>query len=316
MKTVSEIIEAMELKVLTEVYHPDMPIKKGYAGDMLSHVMAHLQSDECWFTILNSMNVIAVASLVSELSMFVFAVRYSLFGDNAFSFSPKAVSFSRRVTTPMVRQSLPVIAEKALFAFGKTIVNSMCTLYGPLMVGAMGVSNNLGGITTNPQNGFEQGSASIISQNFGAGRFRRVLEAFYVTAAINMLIGAVISGLELWQLDFLSGLFDGGSEDFRRMIAMVYRYEALGAVPLGFNAAVMALLYGLGKTQLTLVLNFSRVFIFRIPVFWFLQHCTEVGEKSVGIVMMVSNVSVAVAAGLAAVFVIRRFQREFPVSSS
>ena len=268
------------------------------------------------YVLKSGLNMIAVASLVSELSMFVFAVRYSLFGDNAFSFSPKAVSFSRRVTTPMVRQSLPVIAEKALFAFGKTIVNSMCTLYGPLMVGAMGVSNNLGGITTNPQNGFEQGSASIISQNFGAGRFRRVLEAFYVTAAINMLIGAVISGLELWQLDFLSGLFDGGSEDFRRMIAMVYRYEALGAVPLGFNAAVMALLYGLGKTQLTLVLNFSRVFIFRIPVFWFLQHCTEVGEKSVGIVMMVSNVSVAVAAGLAAVFVIRRFQREFPVSSS
>jgi Na+-driven multidrug efflux pump len=260
--------------------------------------------------------MIAVASLLSELTMFVFAVRFSLAGESAFSFSAKAVSFRGEVTAPMLRSSWPVIAEKALFAFGKTIVNSMCTLYGPLMVGAMGVSNNLGGITTNPQNGFEQGSASIISQNFGAGRFRRVLEAFYVTAAINMLIGAVISGLELWQLDFLSGLFDGGSEDFRRMIAMVYRYEALGAVPLGFNAAVMALLYGLGKTQLTLVLNFSRVFIFRIPVFWFLQHCTEVGEKSVGIVMMVSNVSVAVAAGLAAVFVIRRFKREYPVSSS
>ena len=63
MKTVSEIIESMGLEVLTEVYQPYHPIKKGYAGDMLSHVMAHLQSDECWFTILNSMNVIAVASL-------------------------------------------------------------------------------------------------------------------------------------------------------------------------------------------------------------------------------------------------------------
>ncbi len=63
MKTVSEIIEAMELTVLTEVYHPDAQIEKGYAGDMLSHVMAHLQTGECWFTILNSMNVIAVASL-------------------------------------------------------------------------------------------------------------------------------------------------------------------------------------------------------------------------------------------------------------
>ena len=63
MKTVSEIIEAMDLTVLTEVYRPDQEVKKGYAGDMLSHVMAHLESNECWFTILNSMNVIAVASL-------------------------------------------------------------------------------------------------------------------------------------------------------------------------------------------------------------------------------------------------------------
>ena len=63
MKTVSEIIEAMGLSVLTEVFQPDAVISKGYAGDMLSHVMAHLQNNECWFTILNSMNVIAVASL-------------------------------------------------------------------------------------------------------------------------------------------------------------------------------------------------------------------------------------------------------------
>lgn len=254
---------------------------------------------------------IAVASLCSELFLFAFAVRYSLIGDSAFSFSPRAISFSRKVTVPMILQSLPVIAEKALFAFGKTIVNAMCTVYGALMVGAMGVSNNLGGITTNPQNGFQQGSSAIISQNYGAGKYRRVLEAFYATAIVNMLIGAVISGLELWQLRFLSGLFDGGSEAFLAMIAQVYRFEALGAVPLGFNAAVMALLYGLGETRLTLVLNVSRVFVFRIPVFWALQRWTSLGEKSVGIVMMVSNISVAVLAGVVCVFVIARYKRRY-----
>ena len=259
--------------------------------------------------------MIAVASLLSELTMFAFAVHFSLIGDSAFSFSPKAVSFrERRVLEPMVRQSVPVIAEKALFAFGKTIVNSMCTVYGALMVGAMGVSNDLGAITTTPQDGYQQGSSAIISQNYGAGKYRRMLDAFYATAVINMLLGALISGLELWQLHFLSGLFDGGSDDFRRMIALVYRYEALGAVPLGFNAAVMALLYGLGQTKLTLVLNFARVFVFRIPVFWFLQHCTSLGEASVGIVMMVSNISVAVAAGVTALVVIRRFKREHAIS--
>ena len=255
--------------------------------------------------------MIAVASLLSELTMFAFAVRYSLIGDGAFSFSIKAVAFrERRVPEPMIRSSLPVIAEKALFAAGKTVVNAMCTVYGALMVGAMGVSNNLGGITTNPQNGYQQGSAAIISQNYGAGRFRRVLDAFYATAAVNMLLGLVISSLELWQLDFLAGLFDGGSEEFRRLIATVYRFEALGAVPLGLNAAVMALLYGLGKTRLTLILNFARVFVFRIPVFWFLQHYTNLGEKSVGIVMMVSNTAVAVAAAIVCAVVIRDFKRD------
>ena len=254
--------------------------------------------------------MVAVASLCSELAMFAFALHFSLAGENAFSFSAKAVTLQGRVTAPMVIQSLPVIAEKALFAFGKTIVNSMCTLYGAVMVGAMGVSNNLGGVTTNPQNGFQQGSSAIISQNFGAGKYDRVLRVFYVTIAVNVMMSAVITGIEILNLDLLAGLFDSGSSEFHRMITMVYRFEAYGAVPLGINAAVLALLYGLGKTKLTLVLNFSRVFLFRIPVFWFLQNYTDLGEASVGIVMMVSNISVTVMAVSVAAVVIARFRKE------
>ncbi len=255
--------------------------------------------------------MIAVASLVSQVLLFVFAIKNSLDGDGAFTFSLKAVTMKGEVTTPMISRSIPVITEKALFAFGKTIVNSMCTVYGDLMVGAMGVSNNLGGFTTMPQNGYQEGAASIISQNYGAGKYKRVLDAFFSVLAVNVLIGAVISGLEIWQMDFFAGLFDSGSIEFHNMIKLVYRYEALGAVPLGLNASVLALLYGLGKTKLTLVLNFSRVFLFRIPVFWFLQHYTDLGEASVGIVMMVSNISVAVMAGIVAAVVIGKFKSEY-----
>ena len=255
--------------------------------------------------------MIAVASLASQALLFVFAIKNSLEGDGAFTFSLKAVTMKGEVTVPMISRSIPVIVEKALFAFGKTIVNSMCTVYGDLMVGAMGVSNNLGGITTNPQNGYQEGAASIISQNYGAGKYKRVLEAFYAALAVNVIIGIVISGIEIWQMDFFAGLFDSGSQEFHEMIKLVYRYEALGAVPLGVNAAVLALLYGLGKTKLTLVLNFSRVFVFRIPVFWYLQNYTNYGEASVGIVMMVSNIASTVMAAIAAAFVIRNFKKEY-----
>lgn len=262
--------------------------------------------------ILNSgLVMIAVASLASQAVLLGFALRNSIFGKSAFTFSAKAVTVQQCVVAPMVENSVPVIAEKAFFAFGKTVVNAMCTVYGALMVGAMGVSNNLGGITTNPQNGYQEGAAAIISQNFGAGKYRRVLKAFVSVLVIDVAVGAVISGMELWQMDALANLFDSGSAEFHAMITLVYRYEALGAVPLGINAAVMSLLYGLGKTRLTLILNVARVFVFRIPVFWFLQHYTTLGQASVGVVMMVSNISVTLIAVVVAGVVIRNFRRTY-----
>lgn len=113
--------------------------------------------------------MIAAASLASQLLLFGFALKNSICGRSAFSFSAQAVTARREVVGPMVQNSVPVIAERAFFAFGKTIVNAMCGVYGPLMVGAMGVSNNMGGITTNPQNGYEEGASAIISQNTGPG---------------------------------------------------------------------------------------------------------------------------------------------------
>lgn len=262
--------------------------------------------------ILNSgLVMIAAASLISQIALFIFAIKNSIIGDSAFSFSAKAVTLDREVTAPMVFRSVPVIAEKALFAFGKTIVNSMCTVYGDLMVGAMGVSNNLGGFATMPQNGYQDGAASIISQNLGAGKHKRVIQAFYATVLINVAVGGIITALVLWQLNFMAGLFDSGSPEFHDMIMLVYRYEAYGAVPLGINASVMALLYGLGKTRLTLLINFSRVFVFRIPVFWYLQNYTNYGQASVGIVMMVSNIAVTVMSVVVAFIVIRKFKKTY-----
>ena len=62
----------------------------------------------------------------------------------------------------------------------------------------------------------------------------------------------------------------------------------------------MGLLYGFGKTRLTLFMNICRLFVFRIPVLWALQHFTDLGNYSVGIVMAVSNICCGILAALVA----------------
>ncbi|MCM1100611.1 MAG: MATE family efflux transporter [Clostridium sp.] len=254
--------------------------------------------------------MISWASLISQVCLMIFGVARGLMeSDNAFGFSLKAVTLKREVVGPMLSQSFPVMVEKMAFAFGKTVVNAMSVSYGELTVGALGVSNNLGGINTNPQNGIQEGGASIISQNMGAGKPERAVAAFWRVLILNLIIGGVFMTLTLLGLDQLAGLFDGGDPQFHQLIMDVYQYEALGALTLGVNSAVMSLLYGLGKTKLTLAINFSRVFIFRIPVLWALQRFTTLGAESVGIVMLVSNVSVGVVAAAVAAVVLRGMRR-------
>ena len=146
--------------------------------------------------------MIAIATLLSQSILLIFAIYNSLGKESIFSFDLKFVSFRKNVVNDMYLLSIPVVAEKIFFSLGKTLINSMSTVYGALMVGALGVSNTLGGITTSPQNGFQDGSSAIISQNFGAGKYRRVLSAFYNTAIVNTVMGFIRCTATLLGLDF------------------------------------------------------------------------------------------------------------------
>lgn len=258
-------------------------------------------------------NMISCATIISQSLLLLAACINMNQKGNAFGFSLRAISIKKEVICPMLTLSFPVIVERIAFAVGKVIVNSMSTVYGSWTVGALGISNNIGGITTNPQNGFQEGGSSIISQNLGAGRPKRALLAFRWVLYIDILIGLVIMTASLLCLNQLAGLFAGDNAEFAEMIKQIYRFEAVGAIPLGINAAVMALLYGFGKTRVTLVMNFCRVFLFRVPVLWALQQFTDLGNVSAGIVMAVSNVASGVLAAVVGVIEIRRICNTYDV---
>ena len=232
---------------------------------------------------------IAVATLISQLTVLFTAIVVMTKKDNLFSFSSKAVSFKSEIVNPMLKLSIPVIIEKAAFAMGKVIVNSMCTVYGPQTVGALGISNNIGGITTMPQNGFQEGGSAVISQNRGAKKFSRTLKAFWCELICNLIIGVVLMSISLLCLEQISKFFAGDNLEFQEMIKGIYSWEAWGAIPLGINASVLSLMYGFGKTKITLFMNFCRIFVFRVPVLIALQKFTNYGSESAGIVMGISN---------------------------
>ena len=60
---VEEVVERMNLQVLTDEVGLQNEIVGGYCGDLLSFVMAHVKEKALWMTVQGHINTVAVASL-------------------------------------------------------------------------------------------------------------------------------------------------------------------------------------------------------------------------------------------------------------
>lgn len=245
---------------------------------------------------------VAIATMVGQAAMFVILLLMMLERDNvlALKFSEFKLDFS--VCKKIAAISFPIFLGKFIFSFGKVSINSMCKAYGPLVVGALGVSNNVNGLATNPINSFEEGTSTIISQNLGAGNEKRALKTFRYS--FFMATGLGIIGYILIRFilqDEIIGLYNQnelaeGAADFLQLIKSIHKYDSLSILALAVNSAVLGVLYGYGKTKMTMILNISRVFVFRIPILWYLQTFhKEIGAEAAGLSMGISNICIAIA---------------------
>lgn len=256
------------------------------------------------------MLMLPAATLISQGIITCIAIRTLTSKKNPFRISFKACSFEKSFVKTLAFLSLPVFLEKFVFAFGKVIVNSMCAFYGPDVIGALGVSNRLGGLSTQPPGGFQEGETALISQNLGNGNLDRALRVFYKVLFINLifsLICFIVTGI--FQQPLVT-LFARDNESFAVSIAKIYYYERLDTILIAINTSVMGMLYGFGKTKIALYINIVRLFVYRIPSLYFFIHFTNLGIEAVGLAMLVSNGLVGITAGAVAIPLIVKIKKQ------
>ncbi len=197
---------------------------------------------------------IAGASLITYSLFALYSISHLFEKNSIFCIKPGLVFRKSCYSRKIIGISCPVAVEDSAFSLGKVVVNSMASAYGAEMVGALGVSNNMCGLASNLENGFSDASSSIVSQNYGAGKFRRAVETYKA----NIVITFIVSALALLFLniadDFLIRIFstsrNGFDASFMTMIRSVFVYDSLSCLGIAFNGAGMDFLLGLGKRRL------------------------------------------------------------------
>ena len=173
----------------------------------------------------------------------------------------------------LFRLSIPSMIEKMAVAAGKAMVNNMAADYGTDIVGAAGISNNMSGLLTGIQTGFEDGGASLEGQLYGSRNFERTVKVYRHIQAAVLMIAVAGFFIMLALTDQIARLFSlsrgGYDPSFHSSICSIFHYELFGTLLLSFAYSGFTLLLGMGKTKTILAINVARIFVFRLPVIFF-----------------------------------------------
>lgn len=265
------------------------------------------------------MMYVSLATLIANACLFLFVLGRLASKKYLFHYSFQHLGFDKHNVRKITLISFPIFLGKFIFSLGKVVINALAKDYGNDVVGALGVSNNMGGSVTNPLSSIEDSSSSIISQNLGAGKIKRAINTFYISLVYELAI-AVTGVILITVFDTPITRFfarSAGSEEeiaaFASHISQVFFYEKMGIITLALNSCVLGLLYGFGYTKLSMVLNIARVFVFRIPSFLICQYgfASQLdGYQTAGISMGVSNICIGIVAIIVAIVVLARIKKK------
>lgn len=267
---------------------------------------------------------IALATLCANLTLFFIMIfGYLIRKSYLFHFSFKNIDFGFKTGKKVTLISFPIFLGKFVFSFGKSIINTMTLNKYPTqgVVGALGVSNSIGGMGTKAMSAIEDSTSSIISQNIGNANYKRALQTFYVGLLYNVILGVVAVILLTVFNDQIVSFYTQNMTDSEQrrireqMISEIFFYEKMGIITLGINSAVLGLLYGFGYTKLSMIINLMRVFVFRVPSLYFMFNIlpnwgVDFGWKSVGIAMGFSNIMIGVVAIIVAIVIVLRIKKQ------
>ena len=242
---------------------------------------------------------IALATLITYALFAAYSLTHIFDKSSIFYVNPRFIFKGKKeYTKSLIGISYPVAIEDSTFSLGKVVVSSLAASYGAEMIGALGISNNMCGIASNFENGFSDASSAIVSQNYGAKKYDRAIKAYVANIVITFTV-SIIALAFLFMLDeplirLFSTSRSGLDASFHDTISRIFLFDAFSCLGIALNGAGMDFLLGLGRTKITLVLNFVKVFVLRIPVLFILQRFISDGATALGIMMLISNVGVSI----------------------
>ena len=190
----------------------------------------------------------------------------------------------------ILRVGLPTAIGGSTMQFGFLLMSKNVYKYGTQAMAAYGIGNKVNGLITLPSNGIGSAVATIVGQNVGANQYDRARQGYRLSQRISVVF-LFVGGLILSRAP-ISGAIVSIFSDDAQVVAMAADFLSIMAFwcwTNGIYNSTMGLFQGTGHTEVTMLVDASRLWVFRFLTLFICESILHMGVRSIWYCVVVSN---------------------------
>lgn len=212
----------------------------------------------------------AIATALSQLISYI--VMWIMFTsrESIVRISPSRLSRKAGDYLAILKIGFPTMCRQGLASVASALLNVQASVYGDAAVAAVTISNRVYLFVRNVVLGIGQGFQPVAGYNFGAGKLKRVKEAFRFSVAVATVICLVFGGLIWFNAESVISWFRADDAEVIAIGTTALRFVAAVIPFMAFSTFVNQLYQCLGFAKQATVLASSRQGIFYVPFIFIL----------------------------------------------
>ncbi len=207
----------------------------------------------------------------------------------------RGMKFEKDKLKNIVVIGLPTAIGGSTMQLGFLLMSKSVFKYGTKAMAAYGIGNKVNGLISLPSNGIGSAVATIVGQNVGANQLERARQGYKLSMKM-IIVFLLVGGMILSRPSISTAIVRIFSDD-EEVVAMAAEFLSIMAFWVFTNGvynSTMGLFQGSGHTEVTMIVDASRLWIFRFATLFVCERILHMGVRSIWYSVVVSN-------GLAAV---------------
>lgn len=202
----------------------------------------------------------------------------------------KRIQFEKEKLLTILKVGLPTAIGGSTMQLGFLLMSKSVFQYGTQAVAAYGIGNKVNSLITLPSNGIGSATATIVGQNAGANQYSRAEKGYKLSMYICMgflFVGGMILSRNALSTATVS-IFSNDPE----VIVMAADFLSIMAFwcwTNGIYNATSGLFQGTGHTEVTMLVDMTRLWVFRFLTLYVCEQILHMGVRSIWYSVVVSN---------------------------